>query len=294
MSNSKNFAFVRYIIFFIITMFFSGIIFIAGCSEVLAKNEPVQIAPEKVYEILKDQAQKNKYTILDVRTIEEFDMGHLDSAVLIPVDDLEARFGELDKNKPVIVYCRSGRRSAKAAAILVSNGFSSVYDMTGGIDAWTGSGYPVYVENAGGISSEITSLPADQVSGQDSGQSSALQSEDSDSAVDTAATMEVRYITADELNTKVNQGEEIVILDVRSEDSYAVKHIKGAINIPFTEFESRSAELVKSSEIIIYCSDNDCGLSANAFTLLTNSGFKNVSALKGGIEDWTDKGYPVE
>jgi rhodanese-related sulfurtransferase len=88
--------------------------------------------------------------------------------------------------------------------------------------------------------------------------------------------------------------EDIIILDVRSEDSYAVKHIKGAINIPYTDFEGRVSELDGSKEIIIYCSNNDCGLSANAVTMLVNSGFKNVSALEGGIESWQYNGYPVE
>lgn len=311
MKSPNNLFQIKVIAIVVATMLLAVALFLAGCSEVPAKNEPVQIAPEKVFEILKDQTQKDKYTILDVRTKEEFNSGHLDSAVLIPVDELEARFGELDKNKPVIVYCRSGRRSAQAAAILVSKGFFMVYDMTGGINAWTGKGYPLYVESADGVSSEIISQPAGQASGWDSSQPSGQHSGDSASVGETSAsagdvsfdtdstgenldTVKVRYITADELNAKAANGKDIIILDVRSEDSYAVKHIKGAINIPYTDFEGRTGELDSSKEIIIYCSNNDCGLSANAATMLSNSGFKNVFALKGGIESWKDKGYPVE
>ena len=145
MNGPKSFFLFKTFTILIIAVLLATPPFLAGCSGVLAKNEPVpvQITPGKVYEILKDQTQKVKYTILDVRIVEEFDAGHLDSAVLIPVDDLETRFAELDKNKPVIVYCRSGRRSAKAAATLVSKGFSPVYDMTGGIESWTDKGYPV-------------------------------------------------------------------------------------------------------------------------------------------------------
>jgi phage shock protein E len=62
-------------------------------------------------------------TLLDVRTSEEFASGHLDGAVLIPVSDLAVRMGELPRDRPVVVYCRSGRRSAAAADQLRSAGF---------------------------------------------------------------------------------------------------------------------------------------------------------------------------
>jgi rhodanese-related sulfurtransferase len=273
---------------------------LAGCSEVLAKKEPIQLSADKVYEILKDQSQKDKYTILDVRAKEEFDLGHLDSAILIPVDELEARFGELSKDKPVIVYCRSGKRSATAAAILVSKGFPQVYDMTGGINAWTGKGYPVVVESAGSDTGDAGSSDSPDTGstaasdGQTTTQGSTQEPENTASTGETSVTEGVRYVTADELNAKVTNGEDIVILDVRSEDSYALKHIKGAINIPYTDFEGRTGELDSSKVIILYCSSFDCGLSANAATMLTKSGFKNVFALKGGIESWQTEGYPVE
>jgi rhodanese-related sulfurtransferase len=96
------------------------------------------------------------------------------------------------------------------------------------------------------------------------------------------------------LNTKITKGEDIIILDVRSEDSFMVKHIKNAINIPYTDLQGRTGELDGSKEIIVYCSNNDCGLSANAVTMLSKSGFKNVIVLEGGIESWQTKGYLTE
>lgn len=242
------------------------------------KKESIPITIEEVYEILK--TQKDNYVILDVRTKEEFDSGHLDSAVLIPVDDLEARYGEITKNKPVIVYCRSGRRSAKAVAILVSKGFSQVYDMTGGIDAWKSKEYPVIVENADSGTTE-TSIISEET------ENTTITGETSEGA-------EINYITADELNAKLNKSEDIIILDVRSEDSYMTEHIKNAVNISYDKLGGRTGDLDKTKEIIIYCSDYDCGLSANAVSLLAKLGFKNVFVLEGGIESWQDKGYPVE
>jgi rhodanese-related sulfurtransferase len=280
MKNYENINYLKVLTLCLLAVLILGSLFIYSCKQEQLKSEPVKISPQKVYEILK--AKDPKYIILDVRTKEEFDSGHLDSALLIPVDELEIRFGELLKNKPVIVYCKSGSRSAKSAGILIANNFSPVYDMTGGIDAWTGLGYPVVVENA-------------STAGQDTGQQSGNTSASSgDTSRDSSGSTLVNYLTADELYSRIKQGEDIAILDVRSNDSFLLKHIKGAINIPYTELVQRTIELDKSKVIIVYCSDTNCGLSKNAFDTLTAAGFTKVFTLEGGIESWRAKGYPVE
>ncbi len=74
-------------------------------------------------------------TLLDVRSPEEFSAGHIQDARNIPVEDLLARLHELGpKDRPVAVYCRSGRRSAFATRLLGACGFAQVDDL-GGIDA---------------------------------------------------------------------------------------------------------------------------------------------------------------
>jgi rhodanese-related sulfurtransferase len=102
----------------------------------------ISITPKEVFEIIEN---KEEYIIVDVRTKEEFVGGHLEEALLLPVQELEGRLDELPKDKPIIVYCRSGSRSRTAAEILVANGFTMVYDM-GGISSWIEEGYPVIVE----------------------------------------------------------------------------------------------------------------------------------------------------
>jgi rhodanese-related sulfurtransferase len=83
--------------------------------------------------------------ILDVRTREEFDQGHIRMALLIPHAELEERIGELaeHKNHPIIVYCFCGMRSAIASSILAAHGFTKVYNMMDGLNAWMGQGYPI-------------------------------------------------------------------------------------------------------------------------------------------------------
>ena len=79
-----------------------------------------------VEKIIKDGNQ-----MVDVRTISEYASGHIEGALNIPVDDLRKRLDELDKSKPVYLYCRSGQRSYYAARILKENGFD-VSHLAGG------------------------------------------------------------------------------------------------------------------------------------------------------------------
>lgn len=86
--------------------------------------------------------------ILDVRTPEEFEAGHIQGAVMIDYrTDPDGFFAkaeaQLQKDKPVALYCRSGKRSHSAAEILVKNGFKQVVELEGGILAWQAADYPV-------------------------------------------------------------------------------------------------------------------------------------------------------
>jgi rhodanese-related sulfurtransferase len=79
----------------------------------------------------------NNYILLDVRSEEEYNEQRIDGAILIPDSELESRAeAELpDKTATILVYCRSGKRSAKSADILANLGYKNVYDI-GGILDW--------------------------------------------------------------------------------------------------------------------------------------------------------------
>jgi len=83
--------------------------------------------------------------ILDVREAEEFSgpLGHIERAVLIPLGELAARAGELQRDRPVVAVCRAGSRSAQATAILHQAGFTDVANLNGGMLRWRAEGYPV-------------------------------------------------------------------------------------------------------------------------------------------------------
>ncbi|NTW66110.1 MAG: hypothetical protein HGB21_07365, partial [Nitrospirae bacterium] len=68
----------------------------------------------------------------------EYGQGHIPGAALVPLGDLYEREREFDRSRPTVLYCRSGNRSRAAASILLDAGFTNVFSMEGGIQAWSG------------------------------------------------------------------------------------------------------------------------------------------------------------
>lgn len=85
---------------------------------------------------------KGKVSVVDVRTPDEFKAGHLRQSRNIPLDQLSARSGELDKAAPVLVVCGVGTRAARAAGQLRRAGFDKVYVLGGGFNEWQSQGLP--------------------------------------------------------------------------------------------------------------------------------------------------------
>jgi rhodanese-related sulfurtransferase len=97
----------------------------------MSRAERIDVTPAEF------EAQMNgNYVLLDVRTYEEFEEGHIDGATLIPLDELDDRWIEIDEYDKILIYCRSGNRSVTASDILLDVGFEKVYNLLGGISAW--------------------------------------------------------------------------------------------------------------------------------------------------------------
>jgi rhodanese-related sulfurtransferase len=90
------------------------------------------VSTEEAKELIDNQ----EVVVLDVRTTEEFQAGHIPNATLLPLQELEQRLSELIKDESYLVVCRSGNRSAQASEILTNNGFKNIYNMTGGMGSW--------------------------------------------------------------------------------------------------------------------------------------------------------------
>jgi rhodanese-related sulfurtransferase len=88
---------------------------------------------------------EGKVTVVDVRTSDEFNEGHLKDAKNIDMmsKDFAAKLGELDKSKPVLVHCQAGGRSTRALPTLEKLGFTDIIHLDGGMNDWVKAGQPV-------------------------------------------------------------------------------------------------------------------------------------------------------
>ena len=114
-----------------------------------AGAEPAGAPAAKPSEIdvsgLKTRLDQGPASVIDVRTPEEYALGHVPGAVNIPLGDLPDHLAELDAKKTEDLYliCAVGGRSAQAAKLLASNGFTSAINVTGGTNAWAKAGLPL-------------------------------------------------------------------------------------------------------------------------------------------------------
>tara|TARA_R110002050_G_scaffold298541_1_gene462024 strand:+ start:135 stop:530 length:396 start_codon:yes stop_codon:yes gene_type:complete len=110
-----------------------------GCKENSTAQEIKVIAPEEVYNAVHNS---EKLQLIDVRTKEEFGEDHLKTAqnICVTDDDFKEKVAKLDKDQPVYLYCRSGKRSNQAAQIMKEMGFKEIYDMDGGFLKWDSQG----------------------------------------------------------------------------------------------------------------------------------------------------------
>ena len=107
------------------------------CAEAaIAKN----VSPADAYVLI---SQRPELYLLDVRTLGEFQQARLEGARLIPIDQLVQRLGEVPTNRPVLVYCAVGSRSAQVVSYLARQGYPELYNLYGGIYSWAQKGLPV-------------------------------------------------------------------------------------------------------------------------------------------------------
>lgn len=118
-----------------IACFFTTLMIAIGGSAMAQTNDPVaQIDPAALEQKL---ASPKPPFLLDVRQPSEFESGHIKGATLIPLGALPDRLAEIPKDRPIVVYCRSGNRSARAAAFLKEQGYTKVENLSGGMNAWS-------------------------------------------------------------------------------------------------------------------------------------------------------------
>lgn len=121
----------------------SGVLLLAACGGSTATEDGLLLTPVgEVNEIIAESPED--LVILDIRTPEEFAAGHIAGAINIDyyASDFEQRLGVLEMDVPYVMYCNSGNRSSNTLPLMDSLGFSEVYELDGGIQAWLGAGLP--------------------------------------------------------------------------------------------------------------------------------------------------------
>ena len=115
-----------------------GLVF---CSYSWAEVELIDVS------VLKKRIENPGYSLilLDVRTVREYQSGHIKDSINIPHDQLIQNIDVLDqyRNQPIVVFCRSGRRAQLVIDTLIQNKFDQIVDLEGDMLAWKTSGFPI-------------------------------------------------------------------------------------------------------------------------------------------------------
>lgn len=122
-----------------------GLLFLLGLSCSPAPSQrPLDLDPVQAQQWL---SQKDAPLLVDVRNPDEYAQERLANSQLVPLPDLDKRWPELPKNRPILLYCHAGKRSQKALDLLREKGFKDLHQIAGGITAWKEQRLPVLSES---------------------------------------------------------------------------------------------------------------------------------------------------
>ena len=122
-------------------LLFAGSITLATADDKAPSTEPVNVSPDEAEKVIREASP----IVIDIRTKDEFDEGHLQGAVNVDFlsPDFKRTLQTLDKNKTYLVYCQSGGRSGRSMKAFRDGGFTKIYHLNAGFGAWQAAGKPV-------------------------------------------------------------------------------------------------------------------------------------------------------
>jgi len=126
-----------------LTAVWVGLGVVAVLAAALLLLRPKSSAPTEVTAAQAYEKYQAGVLVVDMRTQEEWNQGHIDKSILIPLDELPNRLNELPKDRDIVVVCHTGIRAKEGATILSNAGFTRVSCLSGGLQAWIDTGYPV-------------------------------------------------------------------------------------------------------------------------------------------------------
>ena len=232
---------------------------------------PAKSAPENktrqvsVEEFTKLRADTN-HLVLDVRTEQEFQAGHIPGAMNLDVNgtNFTAQAARLDRSKTYLVHCVVGHRSEPACGRLAALGVTNILDFHTGLKAWKEAGQPVEVSSA-----STAVAPAQQIQ-----------------------EVKMKRVDVEEF-AKLRADTNNIVLDVRTEKEFQAGHIPGAVHIDVNakDFEAQVGKLGTNKTFLVHCA---AGVrSRRACGRLDAAGFQNLIDLAPGFNGWEKAGQPV-
>lgn len=210
---------------------------------------------------------KEKFLLLDVRTIQEFQSGHIKEAVSLPLDQIDNQIGKLElaKNQQIITMCDGTgcNRSDQAAAKLIGLGFGSVISYHDGITAWQLAGKPV-------VTNSID--PNDYIS--------------------LFKDYKTQQISVQDAKKKADSGN-TVLIDVQQQQDNKAEHITGSIFMDLSgSSQEAAAQVIPKGKTLIFYSE-DGSRSNIATQTFINHGYPQSYSMTGGIQAWKAAGYQI-
>ncbi len=215
--------------------------------------------------------------LIDVRTPEEFAKGHLEGAVNINFKKrtFPSYISAIAKDKPVLIYCRSGNRSAKAAFIMQTLGFKEIYDLTPGFKGWNAKKLAVATE--------------DNKANKDLQEQLKNEAPKAEGIVGKG-----HQVPTNDFEKLVKEGD-VTLIDIRTVKEFAEGHIEGAINVDWKDrhFTDNALKTITNEKpVAIYCRSGN--RSTRAMFAMRALGFTEVYNLENGIKSWNAAEKPLK
>ncbi len=231
----------------------------------------------------KDAIGKGGATLVDIRTPEEYNKEHIEGAILINWKKRTFRnyVLNLSQDKPILIYCRSGNRSGKAASALQALGYSNIINLNKGIKQWKIEGMPLVTE--------------DSKANQDFQVKAKSTNNDVDAVLAKMAKGGLgnqHDVTNDDFKKALAMSG-ATLIDVRTQKEFDEGHIEGAKLIDWKQrsFKDLMGKINKDKPVLIYCrSGNRSGKAASTMLAM---GFKEVYNLNKGIKGWKAANLPL-
>jgi rhodanese-related sulfurtransferase len=240
----------------------------------------MEVSPEELHDLMQRPGPR-AFELVDVRDGSEFVVSRLHWAELIPLDRLATeapkRFPENDK--PIVVYCRDGQDSQRAATLLNELGYEFVFHLTGGLRAWKKEIDPslMLTDDQPATSANPAMPPLNRPAASSSGSSSSF-----------------REISPEDLREIMARPgpREFRLIDVREEDEFQICRLDWAELIPLSQLSEQAPRRLvdKDRPLVVYCHH---GMrSQHACEWLRRAGYDHVYNLTGGIEAWAERVEP--